>query len=238
MPGEGCALRVASIVSIAGGGPPAGVRASHVCGAYCRRTGGIRYYPSRTIIFKVSRGLLWDYGSYAPSLKLFIGIALSKKKLERPMAYILSDPISIQRGLRQGCPASPILFGVLTNDIFDGIERLGCEVPGCVDMLDSRHPLWVLGQVFVNTVGLAPSLDNLHTIFAQWAEDHCMGFEVEKCGVIAPGRFSNEVALREHALRWQLGWERLPIVSKYIHLGAFINSYLIRMRNIVGDIWG
>jgi hypothetical protein len=129
---------------------------------------------------------------------------------------------------------------VFINDIFDGIERLGCEVPGCVDMLDSRHPLWVSGQVFVDdTVGLAPSLDNLHAMFAhfsQWAEDHYMGFGVENCGVMAPCRYSNEVALREHALRWQLGWERIPIIPKYMDLCALINSDLISMRNIVGDI--
>jgi hypothetical protein len=61
---------------------------------------------------------------------------------------------------------------------------MGCEVPGCVDMLDdSRQPLRVPGQLFADdTVGVAPSLDNLHAMFvnfSQWAEDHCMGFGVK-----------------------------------------------------------
>jgi hypothetical protein len=34
---------------------------------------------------------------------------------------ILSDPIPIERRLRQGCPAPPILFNILINDIFDGV---------------------------------------------------------------------------------------------------------------------
>jgi hypothetical protein len=88
---------------------------------------------------------------------------------------ILSDSIPIERGLRQGCPAPPILFNIFIDDIFDGIVGLGCEVPSCADMLDSRQPLRVQGQLFADdTVGLAPSLENLHAMFAhfsQWAED-------------------------------------------------------------------
>jgi hypothetical protein len=54
-------------------------------------------------------------------------------------------------------------------------------------MLDSRQPLLrVPGQLFADdTVGLAPSLDNLHAIFAyfsQWADDHYMGFGVKNAG--------------------------------------------------------
>jgi hypothetical protein len=58
-------------------------------------------------------------------------------------------------------------------------------------MLDYRQPLWVSGQSFADdTVGLAPSLDNLHAMFVPfslWAEDHYMGFGVRKCGVMALG---------------------------------------------------
>jgi hypothetical protein len=49
-------------------------------------------------------------------------------------------------------------------------EGLGCEVSGCVDMLDSRQPLRVPGQLFAdNTVGLAPSLEILHDMFAHFS---------------------------------------------------------------------
>ena len=46
---------------------------------------------------------------------------------------ILSSPIFLCRGLRQGCPASPIQFNFLINDAFEGVDHLGCEVPGSLD---------------------------------------------------------------------------------------------------------
>jgi hypothetical protein len=84
---------------------------------------------------------------------------------------ISSDPIPIERGLRQGCPASPIIFNIFISYIFDGFEGLGCEVPSCVDMLDSRQPLRVPGHFFADdTVDLAPSLGNLHAVFSQFSQ--------------------------------------------------------------------
>jgi hypothetical protein len=59
-------------------------------------------------------------------------------------------------------------------------------VRGYVDMLDSRQPLRVPGQLFADdTVGLTPSLDDLHAMFAhfsQYADDHYMGFGVKNAG--------------------------------------------------------
>jgi hypothetical protein len=143
----------------------------------------------------------------------------------------LSDPIPIERGLRQGCPASPILLNIVIFDIFDGIEGLGFEVPGCVDMLDSRQPVRVPGQLLAHdAVGLAPPLDILDAMFArfsQWAE--------KKFRVMALGRHSDAFALREQADRWRLGGERAPIVygCRYL-LGELKNPYF-SMRNIAGD---
>jgi hypothetical protein len=151
---------------------------------------------------------------------------------------ILSDPIPIERRSGKGAK-HPQSSNTSINDIFDGIEGLGSEVPGCVDMLDSRQPLLrVPGQLFADdTVGLAASINNLHAMFAhfsQWAEDHYTGFGVKKSGVMALGRHSDVVALREQVYRWRLGGEWIPIVSHYIYLGTLINSDL-NMRNIVGD---
>ena len=232
MPGEECPLQVASIFDIAGRRQALGLP---TYAGFIDLRKAYDTIPHELLFSKLeANGITGHMLSFLKTL--YRDSTVQVKTGEAP--GILSDPIPIERGLRQGCPASPILFNIFINDIFDGIEGLGCEVPGCVDMLDSRQPLRVPGQLFADdTVGLAPSLDNLHAMFAhfsQWAEDHYMGFGVKKCGVMALGRHSDVVALREQADRWQLGGERVPVVSEYRYLGALINSDL-SMRNIVGD---
>ena len=58
-----------------------------------------------------------------------------------------------------------------------------------------------------DTVGFAPSLDNLHAICAHFPNGpRTTLWDSElKCGVMALGRHSDAVPLREQDERWQLG---------------------------------
>ncbi|KAH9271050.1 hypothetical protein BASA83_006803 [Batrachochytrium salamandrivorans] len=65
---------------------------------------------------------------------------------------LLSDPFPVQRGVRQGCPLSGLLFNLFINDILDGVAPI--TVPGL-----SRDTNPIRGLMYADDVAY-PRLDN------------------------------------------------------------------------------
>ncbi|OMJ13137.1 LINE-1 retrotransposable element ORF2 protein [Smittium culicis] len=90
----------------------------------------------------------------------------------------VSSPFEYLCGVRQGCPASPILFDLYINDIFSRV--LGVDVP----VLPNRIP----GLLFADdAVVLADSAENLQTsldAISAWSDAWEMAVNASNCGIL------------------------------------------------------
>ncbi|KAH6595752.1 hypothetical protein BASA50_005588 [Batrachochytrium salamandrivorans] len=95
---------------------------------------------------------------------------------------LLSDPFPVQRGVRQGCPLSGLLFNLFINDILDGVAPI--IVPGLPRDTDPIRGLMYADDVAV-FADSEQSLLAASTAVEQWANRWEMQFGVAKCGIIS-----------------------------------------------------
>lgn len=142
----------------------------------------------------------------------------------------LSDEVRYSCGVRQGCPASPILFDIYINDLFEGIE--GVNVPGLRDKI----PGLLFADdavVFADSIGeLTASTERL----TSWALKWEMKINAKKCGLIKFSDIVCEVEGREDRPVIMAGGDAIPWVDKYMYLGISLDGRLDRATMLNNNV--
>ena len=123
-----------------------------------------------------------------------------------------SKSFKIMKGVRQGCPLSPILFNLFINDIFNSCNELGVHI-------DNNK---CCGGLFADDIALcAPTRANLKKMLKKvnnWAKYNKMNFGINKCAtmVIRP---DSPLFKYKKDPTFYLAGQPIPISDCYTYLG-------------------
>lgn len=137
--------------------------------------------------------------------------------------YGLSDVVSLLRGLRQGCNASPLLFDIFINDILDDCAKYGVRVMGLP--AERREVGLLFADDLVLVCGSVRKLRGALRRIQKWSSLYEMQFGVSKCGIMGFGEGACEL-LREEHHRLVLDGQPIPLVSQYDYLGVLFTETL------------
>ncbi|KKO73535.1 rna-directed dna polymerase from mobile element jockey-like protein, partial [Vairimorpha ceranae] len=124
-----------------------------------------------------------------------------------------SSGYSYRKGVRQGCPCSPMLFNLFINDIFDGVT--GLSVP--------RSNIRLPGLMFADDIVVFGNdiADLSHKVsrISRWAVENRMKINCGKSGVLVWGTDNGNESDR---ITISTDFGRIGEVTEYRYLGVLV----------------
>ena len=152
----------------------------------------------------------------------------STSKARARVLDMLFDDFPINRGVRQGCPLSPILFNLFINDIFNKCEKYGVSI---------EHKRCCRVLFADDIVLIAPSPKNLQkmpSLVFQWANVNEMSFGINKCVtiVVKPINFNKPPRYEDPTFYMY----SIPKVTCYTYLGIPFDENL-SLKTILSNMY-
>jgi hypothetical protein len=145
-----------------------------------------------------------------------------------------TDPFNLERGVRQGCPLSCVLFNIFINDLFDNMRYRKVDIPRGTRLKPVRPALGLAGLLFADdALGLAATVEETCMLcdhITDWTAANEMKVGIGKCGIMEWGveREGGEASLPDpdYDGRLVIGGEAVPVVEEYLYLGVTITRSL------------
>ena len=159
---------------------------------------------------------LYNMGIRGNTLTFITNLYLTSKAHATYHGYRSTD-FPIHRGVRQGCPLSPVLFNLFINDILEGCDPYGIDSNG----------LKCCGSLFADDIVLlAPSktaMEHLLQKVYTWAQKNEMSFGIQKCATLVVKPLCTDPSQQKNEYdpdpTFYLGEEPIPQTTCYTYLG-------------------
>ena len=173
------------------------------------------------VYYCISRDILWDrLSKIGVSGKLFAAVKSLYSSVSACVRVnnLTTDWFSVNRGVRQGCCLSPLLFNLFINDLALKIKSLGKGV----DIDNERVCLLLYADDIVLIADNAEDLQALINTLYEWCNINCMSVNPKKSNVVHFRPNSEQTCDFE----FKCGADEIATVDRYSYLGITLTEFL------------